>query len=114
MLLPRNAYDDYSSNTLSLALPPQGGGFHYPNSEEPRKNLNPLKYHPRRPYWILLNSQFQPANCRHQTPQAPTKPIVTSPFSSITGTLRTPPECFSISSNFLLSAFTSKYSAASP
>lgn len=45
----------------------------------------------------------------HQTPHVPPNPIVTFPFSRITGTFLTPSESCSISSNFMLSALTSWY-----
>ncbi len=50
-----------------------------------------------------------PADRRRQTPQVPPKPIVTSPFSTMTGTCLSPLLNFSISSNCLRSVFTSKY-----
>jgi hypothetical protein len=40
--------------------------------------------------------------------------MVTLPSSIITGTFRIPPECFNISSNFVLSDLTSKYFAVPP
>ena len=50
----------------------------------------------------------------HQTPQDPPYPMMTFSPSTITGTFRTPLEYFNISSNFALSALTSKYFAVLP